>query len=132
MKNRLKFRTYIPDLKFFKYWGWQEEGHYVGFCATGDYSLAELLQDYTGQCTGLTDRNGVLIYEDDIIKIETQNGILTNYGIVGFSEKRLCYLRTANLKDKEFQYSFWYNDSLEVVGNVYENMDILEGNNENF
>lgn len=163
MNNRLKFRTYIPSLMFFKYWGWLEQNHYVGMCASGDYEMSELLEKYTSQCTGLKDKNGKLIYGGDIIVIpnqypfydyknkedmkqnlnETQgkiNGecVLNYVGVVeniyncwqyvyhcvnpfkkGISEGINNLLNEYDFEENENSY-------FEVIGNIYENKELLK------
>ena len=80
-----------------------------------------------GQYTGLTDKNGTKIFEDDIVKVTDDNG-----------ETNLC---SCGIGDVCFYDGSWYiggevNDGLydvkniyyiEVIGNIYDNPELLKG-----
>lgn len=79
--------------------------------------------DTVGQYIGVDDKNGKEIYEDDIVR--TNSGRLCK--VVWFSSPQyqgwdLMPIETKNPAPAEVD--FWNN--LEVVGNVYENSDLLE------
>lgn len=74
--------------------------------------------DTVGQYTGLKDKNGVMIFVGDIIRI---GGV--NYSVI-FNTLGGC--AEFALKD-DVPFGFDYvNTPIEVVGNIYDNPELLE------
>lgn len=82
-----------------------------------------------GQCTGLKDKNSRLIYEGDIVELTDgcsfEKPIKTK---VRWVEEDTCF---ALLGSNNLYYKFWYfdSDSLEVIGDIHKNPELLEDNN---
>lgn len=82
------------------------------------------------QFTGLRDRNGKEIYEGDILKYNfPYDGRLKHISPVTYLETQASF----GLKDiygNEIPlYRITANNYFEVVGNIYENPELLEGKN---
>lgn len=70
------------------------------------------------QCTGLTDKNGKLIWENDIV---ADNVI---YGVVKWDDVNARYV--IDDRDDGYQdYSEWWHE-VKVIGNKFDNPELLE------
>lgn len=78
------------------------------------------------QSTGLFDKNGKEIFEGDILKVvdkyENNSGSIE---VVSYSEAQACFIT----KDIDQNIYRLYNTlmfEVEVIGNIYENPELLE------
>lgn len=85
-----------------------------------------------GISTGLPDENGTEIFEGDILKGENGNLAIYRHPTLGFytidSSNFECFFADGvNVGVKEFNENLKYiSEGLEVIGNVYENPELLE------
>ena len=84
------------------------------------------------QYTGLLDKNGVEIYEGDIVADKKIDGSIyqkeeVKWGTynVGCNDEYDFYVNGAYVEN-EYMYSSMIDGSCEVIGNIYENPELLK------
>lgn len=85
--------------------------------------FAEVLPESLGQATGKEDRNHVMIYDKDIIKI---SGGSNYYAKVEYDENCACYFAVNYDVQLPVELSDLKSQFLEVVGNTVDNPDMIE------
>ena len=87
------------------------------------------------QYTGLHDKNGKEIYEGDIVLYKDWemayegggNDSFINKGIVEYCEDNCCYNVTERQTVDITDVLYKDNEDLEVIGNIYDNPELLGG-----
>lgn len=88
----------------------------------GGLEEIEVVPETVGQYTGLTDKNGKKIFEDDIVKIKGKTRYIF-YGCSGF--RHTNYGEYADTLENVFSVV-----DCEVIGNKIDNPELLRGDTE--
>lgn len=84
-----------------------------------DNSYYDLFADATtlGQFTGLKDKNGNEIYENDLCLLDER------IGIVAFKDCQFVII----VEDEIYPLAELYSREIELIGNIYDNPELLGG-----
>lgn len=116
------YGSFIPDLCELLY-GNKLDGFIKPFGKTRKERLmVEVDRKTVGQYTGLRDKNSTRIFEADIVKVYDVYCNETVVGVVEFCDGSF------RIYDKDFtSYDRWMYCKVEVIGNVFDNPELLEG-----
>ncbi len=88
-----------------------------------------------GLCTGLTDKNGKLLFEGDIVKCTGGGGLLCfgmcecigiiKHELGGGTRSTLCRFYVQTIGDPLNEANF-IPATMEIIGNIYDNPDMLK------
>jgi uncharacterized phage protein (TIGR01671 family) len=84
------------------------------------------------QYTGLLDKNGVEVYEEDILKVASNgySNYISAYGHncrVEYHEDRCGYIATTgNGYDTRNAFNLNCDAEIKVIGNIYENPELIK------
>ena len=117
------------------------ERTYLCWGTTNDVpNMKEVIPETVGQFTGLTDKNGKMIFEGDIVKCtDTINDFEFN-AVVEFGNPNGEYnwgyqLKFISGEESNFDILCWVDMEetgayIEVIGNIHDNPELLEGDAE--
>ena len=78
--------------------------------------------DTVGQYTGIDDKNGVRVFEADILKVKDRlpGGEMEFMGVVEFKDGSFVIV------NDEMTHYRWIDYEIEVIGNKFDNPELLE------
>ena len=125
-------QTFISSFPYFV--GKVHETSWLEFCFGG---FIEVIPETVGQYTGLTDKNGKKIFEGDIVRTHYANAPKAVFvETVVFDGGKFC--ATSTNEGCKTTAALWdgvprlaidksvYMDEVEVIGNIYDNPELLE------
>ena len=125
MNDRFKFRAKRIDNNKFVYgylcFIYIDNEKHCKIYSSDDAMSYDCYTETLGQCTGLKDRNGRLIYAGDILG---NKDFISDVALLKYNNKKCCYILERQSIDERFNK--WWADMLMVIGNIHENKELLK------
>lgn len=88
----------------------------------------EVIPETVGQCTGLRDKNGKLIFEGDIIRTKKYGRVIEHSTVSDYDIFRITYVSAVfRLESIRRAFNLVGNSAdYEVIGNIHDNPELLE------
>lgn len=122
IKTENCFADYIESIRFYineidLCWG--------GICESDCFDFKDVI---LMQSTGLKDKNGKEIFEGDVLEIEDEGEVLGNAKLTWDNEQAVFMIEAISVDDIALFHEILSDESYSyrVVGNVYENKELLE------
>lgn len=128
MENRYLFRGKRKDNGEWVFGDLVHSVYKIGDTCVGQYGnevgMHEVDPETICQCTGIKDKNGKLIWENDIVNCLTEDCS----GYIGWNESEAGFYFNVLLEDGSFEeeHIYDYQDCIEVIGNTFDNPELLE------
>ena len=124
MNDRFKFRAKRIDNNKFVYgylcFIYIDNEKHCKIYSPDDAMSYDCYTETLGQCTGLKDRNGRLIYDGDILG---NKDFMSDVALLKYNNEKCCYILERRSVDERFNK--WWADRLMVIGNIHENKELL-------
>lgn len=128
MENRYLFRGKRKDNGEWVFGDLVHSVYKIGDTCVGQYGnevgMHEVDPETICQCTGIKDKNGKLIWENDIVNCMDEECC----GYIGWNESEAGFYFNVLLEDGSFEeeHIYDYQDCIEVIGNTFDNPELLE------
>lgn len=92
------------------------------------YKEYEVIPETVGQCTGLRDKNGNLIFEGDIIRTKKYGRVIEHSTVSDYDIFRITYVPAVfRLESIHRAFNLVGNSAdYEVIGNIHDDPELLE------
>jgi uncharacterized phage protein (TIGR01671 family) len=86
----------------------------------------KVLEKTIGQFTGLFDKNGREIYEDDIVNITDESGVLIGHGVVKWLDNQELWYVDGEDNANGGLFDINFDKYLVVIGNTHDNLELIK------